>query len=88
MIGPNTDYLSELLDDGELGDSETFQDVVRDDGASSVFFVDFDAGDDWLADLAGDDAEFRDNLDPLAGLGITGWDDDGVAHAVVRLTTD
>jgi hypothetical protein len=88
VIGPSTDYLSELLGDGELGDSDTFQDVVREDDPSTIFFVNFDAGDDWLANLAGDDSGIRDNLDPLAGLGITGWGDGGVGHAVLRVTTD
>jgi hypothetical protein len=87
-VGPNPDYLSQLLDDGDLGSSATFRDVVREDDPSAVFFVSFDAGDDWLANLAGDDSEIRENLDPLAGLGITGWEDDGVAHAVLRVTTD
>ncbi len=71
VIGPDTDYLSELLDDGGLGGTDTYQDVVREDDASGIFFVNFDAGSDWLAQLAGDDAEIKDNLDPLAGLGIT-----------------
>ena len=88
VIGPNTDYLSDLLGDGELGDSEVYQDVVREDDPSMVFFVNFDAGDDWLSSLAGDDAEIRDNLDPLSGLGVTAWVDEGVSHSVLRLTTD
>ncbi len=89
VIGPDTDYLSELLGDGGLGDTDTFQDVVREDDPSSIFFINFDAGDNWLAGLAGDDAEFRDNLEPLDGLGITAWeDDDGVGHSVLRITTD
>jgi hypothetical protein len=88
VIGPDTDYLSELLKDGELGDTDTYQDVVREDNASSIFFVNFDAGGGWLANLAGDDAEVKDNLEPLAGLGITGWEDDDTGHAVLRITTD
>ena len=89
VIGPDTDYLSELLDDGGLGDSDTYQDVVRDDDATSIFFIDFDAGDGWLASLAGDDAEVKQNLEPLAGLGLTGWqDDDETGHVVLRVTTD
>lgn len=88
VIGPNTDYLSDLLGDGELGDSDVYQDVVREDDPSMVFFVNFDAGDDWLASLAGDDAVVRDNLDPLSGLGLTAWSEDGVGHSVLRVTTD
>lgn len=87
-IGPNADYRAQLLEDGGLGDTDTFQDVVREEDASSVLFVNFDAGDNWLANLAGDEAEVRDNLEPLAGLGLTSWEDDGTGHAVLRITTD
>lgn len=87
-IGPNPDYLGDLLEDGGLGDTETYQDVVREDDVSSIFFVNFDAGDGWLANIAGDDQELKENLEPLAGLGVTGWEDDGVGHTVFRLTTD
>ncbi len=88
VIGPDTDYLSALLDDGGLGGTDTFQDVVREDDLTSIFFINFDVGNDWLARLAGEDAELTENLAPLAGLGIAGWQDDGVGHAVVRVTTD
>ena len=88
VIGPDRDYLSELLGDGGLDDTDTFQDVVREDDPSSIFFINFDAGDNWLAGLAGDDAEIRENLEPLDGLGITAWEDDGVGHSVLRITTD
>jgi hypothetical protein len=62
--------------------------VVREDDLASVFFINFDAGDDWLAGLAGDDAEIRDNLEPLAGLGMSAWEDDGIGHYMFRITTD
>lgn len=88
VIGPDPDYLSDLLGDGGLGDTDTYQDVVREDDAASIFFVNFDAGGGWLANLAGDDAVVKDNLEPLAGLGITGWQDDDIGHAVLRVTTD
>ena len=88
VIGPDTDYLSELLDDGGLATPTPSRTWCREDDASSIFFVNFDAGDNWLAALAGDDAEIRDNLEPLAGLGITAWEDDGVGHSVLRITTD
>ena len=75
-IGPDDDYRAELLEDGGLGDSEAFQNVVREaDDAASILFVNFDAGDDWLAELAGDDPEAADNLEPLQGLGISAWVD-------------
>jgi len=89
VIGPDADYRAEVLEDGGLGDSDVYEDVVREArDAGSILFVNFDAGDGWLAGLAGDDAEVRDNLEPLTGLGLTGWLDDGVGHAVLRITTD
>lgn len=89
VVGPNADYRAELLEDGGLGDTDTYEDVVREAGdAGSILFVNFDAGDGWLANLAGDDDEVKDNLEPLAGLGISAWEDDGVGHSVLRVTTD
>ena len=41
-----------------------------------------------MADLAGGDSEVEENLEPLAGLGLSGWEDDGIGHAVLRVTTD
>jgi hypothetical protein len=87
-IGPDGDYRQRLLEDGGLGDSDAFDNVVREaDDAAAVVFVNFDAGD-WLASLAEDDAEVADNLEPLEGLGISAWLDDDVSHAVLRITTD
>lgn len=89
VIGPDADYRAEVLEDGGLGDSDVFEDVVREAGdAGSILFVNFDAGDGWLAGLAGDDGEVRDNLEPLEGLGLSGWLDDEVGHVVLRVTTD
>ncbi|MFA6575621.1 MAG: hypothetical protein WCS84_09380, partial [Nocardioides sp.] len=89
VVGPNADYRAELLEDGGLGDTDTYEDVVREaDRAGAVLFVNFDAGDGWLANLAGDDQEIKENLDPLAGLGLSGWQEDGVGHSVLRVTTD
>jgi hypothetical protein len=54
-----------------------------------VLFVDFDADDNWLARLAGEeDPEMAENIEPLSAFGVTGWLEDGVSHSVVRLTTD
>lgn len=89
VVGPDADYRAEVLQDGGLGDSDVYSDVVREaDRAGSILFVNFDAGDGWLAGLAGDDADVRDNLEPLEGLGLTGWLDDGVGHGILRITTD
>jgi hypothetical protein len=89
VIGPNDDYRAEVAKRGTLGDDEVYQDVVREsDQASAVLFVNFNAGDDWLVRLAGDDPTVKENLDPLAGFGITAWRDDDWSHTVLRLTTD
>ena len=88
-IGPDADYRAKLLEDGALGDSETFRKVVEHaDDAAAILYVDFDAGDDWLAELAVDDDEVRDNLAPLDALGMSAWVDDDTAHTVIKLTTD
>ena len=65
-IGLDQDYVSELLEDGDLGDSEVFQNVVREaDDASSILFVNFDArSDGWLAKVAGDDKEAATTSSP------------------------
>ncbi|HEU5456767.1 MAG TPA: DUF3352 domain-containing protein, partial [Nocardioides sp.] len=88
-IGPNDDYLGEILGDGGLGDSEAFRDVVREaERAGAIVFVNFDAGGDWLTGLAEGDPEARQNLEPLEGLGISSWQDGDTGHGMVRLTTD
>ncbi len=87
-IGPNPDYRGQLLADGGLGDSDVYQNVVRESGdANAILFVNFDAGD-WLTSLADGDREVQDNLDPLEGLGFSSWSDDDASHVVFRLTTN
>jgi hypothetical protein len=87
-IGPDADYRATVLEDGGLGDTDAFRDVVREAAeASAVFFVNFDAGD-WLVDLAGGDREAVDNLEPLEGFGMSVWQEDETAHVVLRLTTN
>jgi hypothetical protein len=87
-IGPNADYRAALLEDGGLGDTDAFQNVVREaEQASAIFYVNFDAGD-WLTSLAEGDQEMTDNLEPLQGLGFSTWTTDEGAHAIFRLTTD
>ena len=67
----------------------TFQDVIREsEQASAVVFVNFNAVDDWLMELAGDDASVQENLAPLAGFGVAVWQDDDWTHGVLRVTTD
>ncbi len=87
-VGPNADYRGSVLADGQLGDSDVFQNVVREaDDASAILFVNFDAGD-WLTGLAQGEQEAVDNLEPLQGLGFSTWAEDDTTHAVFRLTTN
>ena len=90
VIGPNADYREQVLEDGDLGGNDVFEDVVREiDDASVVLFVNVDEIEGAIADAIGDsDDEFLDNVKPISGFGISGWVDDDVSHSVVRLTTD
>jgi hypothetical protein len=93
-VGLSRDYVETLLKKGDLGSQQAFDDVVPDaDKASSVFFVNFDAGSGWaeeLADLLSDgDPEAKRNIAPLDALGVSGWvDEDDVQHGKFRLSTD
>ena len=90
VVGLSEDYNAEVLADGGLGDSEVFQNVVREaDRASAVLFVNFDAGEGSLDDLVDEgDPESAKDIAVLQGFGISAWSTDGAAHAVLRLTTD
>ena len=88
-IGADEDYVSELLEDGGLGDTDAFQNVVREaEDANAVFFLNFDAGDGWLVEVAGDDEQTAENLKPLEGLGVSSWIDGDAGHLLLRLTTN
>jgi hypothetical protein len=87
-LGPDADYRKALLEDGGLGDTDKFKRVVEHaDDATGILYLDFDAIDGWIADLT-DDAEVRDNLEPLGAFGLSAWQDDDVAHAVLKVTSD
>ena len=89
VIGPNADYRQAVLGKGSLGDNDVYRDVIREsDKASAVFYVNFNAGDDWLVRVVGDDPTVAENVRPLAGFGIAAWKDDTWTHSVLRLTTD
>jgi len=90
VIGPNEDFRKEVLDNGGLGDNEVFKDVVREvDDASVVLFVNINELEDLVEESMGEfDQDFVDNVKPISGFGISGYVDDGVAHSVMRLTTD
>jgi hypothetical protein len=91
-IGPDASYLDTVLADGNLGASKAFQDVVpHAANASSVFFLNFDAGDNWLVKVlkdAGAPADVTDNVEPLSAVGIASWMDGDVSHGVLKITTD
>jgi hypothetical protein len=87
-ISPDDDYREEILEDGDLGGSDTYENVVRESDAASILYVNFDAGGGWLEELVGDDEEARENIEPLEGAGMSAWEDDGVGHAVLRVTTE
>lgn len=87
-FGPNADYVDEILGDGSLGDLDAYQDVVAEsDNAGAVLFVNFNASS-WLDSFLDSDPELARNLEPLAALGMSGWIDGDVSHAVLRLSTD
>ena len=68
VIGPNSDYRSEVLKDGDLGDDDVFKDVVREaDQAQTVLFVNVDEFEDAIADAMGD-GDARVPRQPRAGL--------------------
>ena len=86
-IGQNQEYVDQLAQGGDLGDSDAFQDAVPDaDDASAVAFVDFDAADGWLAELVGESE--KENVEPLSAFGMSSTVDGDVARVVIRLTTD
>jgi hypothetical protein len=87
-IGPDADYRGRLLDDRGLGGTDAFEHVVEHpDDAAAVLFVDADRAR-WLTEVVGDDAELRDNLEPLEALGLSVWVADDTTHAVLKVTTD
>ena len=92
LVGTSEAFLDRLADDGDLGSTDAYESVVPDsDKASSVFYVNFDAGDGdgWLADLVGelDSADGAANVKPLEAFGISSWVDGDETHSLVRLTT-
>lgn len=87
-IGPSSDYRAALLEQGGLGETDTFRDVIRNsDRASMVTYVDFDAGD-WLASISESDDRAAENLEPLAAFGTESWLDGDVGYWTMRVTTD
>ena len=87
-VGPDADYRQRLLDGGDLGGTDAFEDVVREaDRAGLVLFVNFDAGD-WVDNVGDADPGWARNLEPLEAAGLSVWSDQDEAHLHVRLTTE
>jgi hypothetical protein len=92
-VGLSRRYVKTLAGNGGLGSLVSFQDVVPNaDHASSVFYLNFDAGAGWadqLGDLLSDgDPQVKSNIAPLDALGISSWQDGDATHGLLRLTTD
>jgi Protein of unknown function (DUF3352) len=87
-FGLDAEHVASLAEDGGLGDEPQFEAALPDlEDAAGGLFLDFDAGG-WLTRLAENDAEARENLEPLDTLGITSWQDGDIVHGKVRLSTD
>lgn len=90
-VAMNETYLDKLAGEDGLDDQDVYQDVVGGDEPAMVFFLSFDAGDNWLDRVVTDlgaPEELRENVEPLAGAGISAWFDGDVAHTLVKITTD
>jgi len=91
-FGPDQGWVDQLSEDGNLGDTDTYREVLPDaDRASSLFFLNVDAGDDWLVRMlhaGGAPDDVVDNVRPLSALGVASWTEDDITHATVKLTTD
>jgi hypothetical protein len=91
-IATTSAYGEQLLEDGSLGESKNFEDVVENaDDAQAVLYVSFE--NDWvdvvqkMAAQEGDaDAkEVADNLAVLRALGASAWSEGDTGHAKCRL---
>lgn len=86
LIGPDADYLDTVARGGRLADSDRFHQAVPDaDKATSVLFVDFDAGD-WL--VKSSTAKDRKDAEPLDAFGLTVTKGHGEQHVRYRLSFD
>lgn len=90
VVGPNTDYRKQVLENGELKADPGFTSVVpHAEDAGLVFFLNFNGADDWLYSLTKDaDPTVAENVKPLAGLGMSVWVEGDAEHVLLKLTTD
>ena len=88
VVGPAGGYREDVLDNGNLGDTDKYEGVIPESGrAGTVVFVDVDAFDDLLEAEEGDD-EFVENLEVLSAVGYSTWFDNDVVHGMLKVTTD
>lgn len=88
VLALQDDYRGRLEGGGDLGGTDDYAEVVESDDAQSVFYVNFDADDDWLVRLTKDIPEVSENVAPLSAFGVSGWVDDDVIHGMLTVTTD
>ena len=85
VIGTDRSYLAAVAKGSDLGDSDDFRDVLPDaDKATTVFYLNFDAGD-WLTKAAGSDSA---DARPLHALGLSVTRTEGQQHVLLRLSFD
>lgn len=91
VVSISPEYADTLADEHGLGKSGAFAKLVPNaDDSATAFFLDFDANG-WLDDLMKSfDApkDVRDNVAPLSGIGVTGWQDGDVSHGLLKVATD
>jgi hypothetical protein len=92
IVSLDSKYVDKLAKEKGLGGSDLFKKVVpQGEQATSVFFINFDAGDHWLDKLLEKfeaPKELADNVKPLQGIGVSGWVDGDEAHSLVTVTTE
>ncbi|ACZ30108.1 hypothetical protein Xcel_1077 [Xylanimonas cellulosilytica DSM 15894] len=87
VFATNDDYAQSLASGGDLGSSDAYRDVVDDDGASSVLYVDLDGLVTVLQGAVGA-AEPLEYLEPLRALGLTSTATDDHAVFSLRVSFD
>lgn len=89
VLGLDPAFRAEAAKDGGLGADGTFRALVPDaDRAAGVVYLNLDRLDAAVDQLAGGDEAVRANIEPLTGLGIGVWTDDGVSRARLTILTD
>ncbi len=87
VVSPDSSYRSELLAGGKLGETSAYQSVITQDKPSSVLFFNFERASELLTSLGADSKDVAE-LKPLQALGLQTWQEDGLTHSLMKLTTD